>query len=272
MGQGLALCPCEQCLGCRAHPPSGFRWSKYDVIDPWKTKDLETENQDESPRHRYLLCSQSLHGLILKSRTWGKNLIGSLPRSDFSLTITLFLTTNRVGTFDDAFMSRIHVVIAYDDLGNTERKTIWKQFFEKLTKDRQDITITKRAKTYVLEDEDMVNVGWNGREIRNGKHFWLRLSIHSFTLSSGYLFKSGYLLTPLYLAFQTAVALADYRAQKDGKGKEPFLDQKDFEQVLNLSADFKEYLKRIDGADEGTRAFRAKNRALAAHDSFEGTR
>jgi ATP-dependent Clp protease ATP-binding subunit ClpA len=81
------------------------------------------------------------------------------------------LTTNRVGTFDEAFMSRIHVVIAYDDLGDKERKTIWKQFFDKLTKDRQDITITKRAKNYVLEDSDMVNVGWNGREIRNGKRF-----------------------------------------------------------------------------------------------------
>ncbi|KAI0485578.1 P-loop containing nucleoside triphosphate hydrolase protein [Xylaria cf. heliscus] len=43
----------------------------------------------------------------------------------------LFLTTNRVGQFDDAFMSRIHVVIHYPDLGEAEQKKIWNQFFYK---------------------------------------------------------------------------------------------------------------------------------------------
>jgi hypothetical protein len=81
----------------------------------------------------------------------------------------LFLTTNRVGTFDDAFMSRIHVVIAYENLGSRDRARIWKQFFNKLSEDRQDMTITSRAKRYVLEDESVAELDWNGREIRNGK-------------------------------------------------------------------------------------------------------
>ncbi|CAJ2499893.1 Uu.00g027460.m01.CDS01 [Anthostomella pinea] len=42
---------------------------------------------------------------------------------------SLFLTTNRVGTFDDAFVSRIHVVIHYKDLDEEDRKKIWKRFF-----------------------------------------------------------------------------------------------------------------------------------------------
>jgi hypothetical protein len=75
MGKGLALCPCEECLGCRAHPPDGFRWSDYDVIDPWKTKNLETNGSPEPSRHRYLLCPRKLHGLVLKSRTWGNHSI-----------------------------------------------------------------------------------------------------------------------------------------------------------------------------------------------------
>ena len=79
----------------------------------------------------------------------------------------LFLTTNRVGQFDDAFMSRIHVTIKYDRLSNEYCKTIWRQFFNKLSDERQDFVVTKRAKTYVLDDENITRMRWNGREIRN---------------------------------------------------------------------------------------------------------
>jgi len=40
----------------------------------------------------------------------------------------LFLTTNRVGTFDDAFKSRIHIPIRYTDLSVESRRTIWANF------------------------------------------------------------------------------------------------------------------------------------------------
>lgn len=40
----------------------------------------------------------------------------------------LFLTTNRVETFDDAFQSRIHVALRYGELSPKARKTVWKQF------------------------------------------------------------------------------------------------------------------------------------------------
>lgn len=40
----------------------------------------------------------------------------------------LFLTTNRVATFDDAFTSRIHVPLRYSNLSETSRRTIWRNF------------------------------------------------------------------------------------------------------------------------------------------------
>src|SRR4051812_3395039 len=40
----------------------------------------------------------------------------------------LFLTTNRVSTFDDAFQSRIHVALRYHDLDQDTRLAIWKAF------------------------------------------------------------------------------------------------------------------------------------------------
>lgn len=40
----------------------------------------------------------------------------------------LFLTTNRVETFDDAFQSRIHVALRYGDLTTKAKRSIWKMF------------------------------------------------------------------------------------------------------------------------------------------------
>jgi hypothetical protein len=44
----------------------------------------------------------------------------------------LFLTTNRVETFDDAFQSRIHVALRYGDLTTKAKRAVWKMFLEKV--------------------------------------------------------------------------------------------------------------------------------------------
>lgn len=44
----------------------------------------------------------------------------------------LFLTTNRVQTFDEAFVSRIHLSLRYGELTAPARKTIWKTFINKV--------------------------------------------------------------------------------------------------------------------------------------------
>lgn len=82
----------------------------------------------------------------------------------------LFLTSNRVGKFDDAIISRIHVVIHYKGLDDEYRQKIWNQFFDKLQKERgSTMKIENSARRYVLENKKMVEMKWNGREIRNGK-------------------------------------------------------------------------------------------------------
>jgi len=40
---------------------------------------------------------------------------------------------------------------------------------EKLSEERKDFKVTRRAKAYVLDDETILSMRWNGREIRNGK-------------------------------------------------------------------------------------------------------
>ncbi|KAK4210669.1 P-loop containing nucleoside triphosphate hydrolase protein [Rhypophila decipiens] len=70
----------------------------------------------------------------------------------------LFLTTNRVNTFDDAFKSRIHIPIRYTDLSFESRRKIWKNFC-KMVPGGVDIS----EKGYdILAEHDL-----NGRQIKN---------------------------------------------------------------------------------------------------------
>ncbi|KAK4165174.1 hypothetical protein QBC43DRAFT_351527 [Cladorrhinum sp. PSN259] len=143
----------------------------------------------------------------------------------------LFLTSNRVGQFDDAFTSRIHVIIHYPPLSKEYRKKIWEGFFEKLKKERPDIKVTRRAREFVLKTNEVTSLNWNGREIRN--------------------------------AFQTAVTLAQYQffIREDKKeGDVVELDKEHFEEVCAMTNDFKNYLNKVGGDDEEMRAMHARER------------
>jgi SpoVK/Ycf46/Vps4 family AAA+-type ATPase len=81
----------------------------------------------------------------------------------------VFRTTNRVGTFDEAFMSRIHTKIHYPNFEEDDRQKLWDSFFQKLEGDRETtMRITQSAKDYV-SSQDLRALKWNGREIRNGE-------------------------------------------------------------------------------------------------------
>ncbi|KAI5812977.1 P-loop containing nucleoside triphosphate hydrolase protein [Pyronema omphalodes] len=69
----------------------------------------------------------------------------------------LFLTTNRVATFDEAFQSRIHVSLRYSDLDKNARRKVWGNFKEKV-------------EGMELSDQDLETLAeyeLNGREIKN---------------------------------------------------------------------------------------------------------
>jgi len=74
----------------------------------------------------------------------------------------LFLTTNRMEDFDDAFYNRIHVSIRYEPLQMPERKTIWRQHLTRACKQN------KNAGLWPDEAYDLLaKVEMNGRDIRN---------------------------------------------------------------------------------------------------------
>ena len=70
----------------------------------------------------------------------------------------LFLTSNRVDTFDDAFKSRIHVPLKYSDLPSTSRSKIWRNF---LNKTYGGTEITDQSVQQLAEH------ALNGRQIKN---------------------------------------------------------------------------------------------------------
>ncbi|KAL1630041.1 hypothetical protein SLS54_000901 [Diplodia seriata] len=70
----------------------------------------------------------------------------------------MFLTTNRVQTFDAAFQSRIHISLEYPELSVSSRLTVWKNF---LAASPEKHAITDRQ----LDSLSLMNM--NGRQIKN---------------------------------------------------------------------------------------------------------
>lgn len=80
----------------------------------------------------------------------------------------LFLTTNRVETFDDAFTSRIHVALHYRPLSAESRRRVWMQHFARIERDSDGrIFVLRSAREYAYEDAEVHALALNGREIRN---------------------------------------------------------------------------------------------------------
>lgn len=72
----------------------------------------------------------------------------------------LILTTDRVGTFDEAFQSRIQLAIHYPMLGRTERRRIWHNFIHSL---KGDVNREELEREFNPLGEHNLN----GRQIRN---------------------------------------------------------------------------------------------------------
>ncbi|KAG5950093.1 hypothetical protein E4U53_005493 [Claviceps sorghi] len=75
----------------------------------------------------------------------------------------LFLTTNRVETFDEAFQSRIHIALRYDGLDSKAKKAIFKLFIER-------VKAHGKLAVEPFTDENFTQLAkhdLNGREIKN---------------------------------------------------------------------------------------------------------
>ncbi|KAK6221246.1 ATPase [Colletotrichum tabaci] len=75
----------------------------------------------------------------------------------------LFLTTNRVETFDDAFQSRIHIALRYESLTQRAKKSIFRIFVER-------VRVLEGVDLRPFSDDDYESLAkhdLNGRQIKN---------------------------------------------------------------------------------------------------------
>ncbi|TGO30949.1 hypothetical protein BPAE_0002g00400 [Botrytis paeoniae] len=93
-----------------------------------------------------------------------------------------FLTTNRVGDFDEAFVSRIHMSLYYPELKKEQTKQLFKLNLD-LIKDR----FNAQNRKLTFDDSAIINFAeihfdnheharWNGRQIRNASQTALALA------------------------------------------------------------------------------------------------
>lgn len=153
----------------------------------------------------------------------------------------LFLTTNRVGDFDEAFTSRIHVSLYYPELDQKKTSEVFQinlgMIEDRFRKAKRQIRM-ERYKIWGFATDHSVKAKWNGRQIRN--------------------------------ACQTALALAEYEAQGSSydqilKPDRPDavveLQVKHFEEVQRAYMEFTKYINELYGNNAERRAKEHKIRA-----------
>ena len=72
----------------------------------------------------------------------------------------LFLTTNRLSAYDEAFLSRVHVALHLPELSEQSRQQIWAAFINQLESGSVDDITTSQF-------EELAKRELNGRQIRN---------------------------------------------------------------------------------------------------------
>ncbi|KAK7740449.1 hypothetical protein SLS53_005290 [Cytospora paraplurivora] len=160
----------------------------------------------------------------------------------------LFLTTNRVGDFDEAFASRIHVSLYYPELDKAKTLQVFKintkMIKERFETKRRTIDIDDIEQSASKYFDNHPNARWNGRQIRN--------------------------------ACQTALALAEFEAQ--GSSHETVLrpdarvhlKASHFEMVQKAYLQFAEYMNSIYNSTSSIRAKEGKLRATWSPEGHPG--
>lgn len=105
----------------------------------------------------------------------------------------LFLTTNRVGTIDEAFKSRIHLSLYYPPLNKIQTREIFRLNVLKLRQIEQQKSSLTDKPQLIIDEKDIIQFAeehfdknhasggcWNGRQIRNSFQIASSLAFYHF--------------------------------------------------------------------------------------------
>ncbi|KAF2647327.1 hypothetical protein K491DRAFT_741189 [Lophiostoma macrostomum CBS 122681] len=179
---------------------------------------------------------------------WRNSLVSVFLRVLEYYSGVIILTTNRVGEFDEAFRSRIHLSLYYPKLSEISTKEIWERNISRVKASGMDLDIEEdKIRRFVNRhwerNENKPSQRWNGRQIKN--------------------------------AFQTVIALAkwDYHDEKRSPGLErPLLKATHFQRVAQTSAHFDDYIRDIHGIleEEDSYGYLAQQEKLRKDDDPVG--
>ncbi|RBR15899.1 uncharacterized protein FIESC28_07144 [Fusarium coffeatum] len=149
----------------------------------------------------------------------------------------LFLTTNRVGTIDEAFKSRIHLSLYYPPLDKTQTRDIFRLNIGKLKQIEAERSRMTGEPALVIKENEIIDFAskhyeelarstgcWNGRQIRSAFQIASSLAIHNHA---------------------TQAELAKSRGQSPPAA--PVLDRTWFEKVQMSTQSFDRHMKKEAG-------------------------
>ncbi|KAI3322731.1 hypothetical protein HD806DRAFT_544745 [Xylariaceae sp. AK1471] len=167
----------------------------------------------------------------------------------------LFLTTNRVGTIDEAFKSRIHLSLYYERLTKKQMMAIFRVNLGKLRnieaeKAKELLHTDMKEADLIIKDDKIIEFAkrhwkatpiharWNGRQIRNA--FQIASSMARYDTGKK--------------------SLADEKNAKDEKPEPLTLDDSHFELVAEIMRRFDTYFELATGETDEQAAFLDKAR------------
>lgn len=128
------------------------------------------------------------------------------------------LTSNRVGTFDEAFKSRIQLALHYPSLGQIQRYQVWDNFIKRLKSFGDNTVDTEDLHDHL---EELSKEKMNGRQIRN--------------------------------AITTARQYAEWQSEQSKDGTTMKMTYEHLKDVIEVAGRFDKYLDKLHGgfsADE----------------------
>jgi hypothetical protein len=162
----------------------------------------------------------------------------------------LFLTTNRAGVLDEAFISRIHSKILYQDLTLAQTLDIWKLNIQRLRNIDAELAKIEKRDELQINQQELLDFAaylfdegtnrartpgrWNGRQIRN--------------------------------AFQVARSLSYYEYHRNPTSGPPILSVRHFKTMHDITASFDHYRTTIRGGTDAELALESEYRNDRFHD------
>lgn len=149
----------------------------------------------------------------------------------------LFLTTNRVGTLDEAFKSRIHMSLYYPPLEKVQAQQIFKMNIDRLREIENQRSRLIGEAPLVIQERDIMEFAdmhfdntktagrWNGRQIRNAFQIASSLAYHQNSMDNAELLKND----------------------PESKPAAPVLDGENFKKVELATRAFDKYMEEAKG-------------------------